>query len=487
MNKTSSTKYTEWCEKSGISQEIAALNCKPIGDKSKIAAFLGWKGYQGACGWFTQGVDLETGEPTKFGQFKPQRPHKFEDGKTAKYLSPKSGYDAIALRMPDPLYWHRVLDDPTTRIVITEGVKKAAALLTCGIPALALCGVEMGLLEKRSKLVPTLSKLAVKGRPITLAFDMDMMVKPEVRDALIALCSKLKTNGCLVSVSTWDKEHKGIDDLLVASGAQAVVKAMNDDQSYSAWLQGLNTDKDEPLAENLESDLSGLNGMTIYAVVQEKLFSNSHWIAFGNTLYHWEGTHYQARPDEAEHPRIREFCASIPKHNGEGKKPTYPYATPANVRNSLEYVKMGCSVVTEQINPAGVNCTNGVLELHWQGQKLITELVPHDPTRHLYLCEPMVTFDPDADPTEFERLMQCLDSEPRKIWLRTVAAALDLPTVRKYKGRAVKAIFLKGRSPAVQPRTLSSTTRAATSRFIPSEGNGSIGPQRMPMWAELTS
>jgi Protein of unknown function (DUF3987)/Domain of unknown function (DUF3854) len=229
-------KHSEWCHGSGITEEIAALNCQPIGDKAKIAEFLGWQGYQGADGWVCYGVDIETGEPTKFGQFKPHKPHKFEDGKTAKYLSPRTGYDAIALQMSDPLYWHRILEDPTARIVITEGVKKAAALLTCGIPAVALCGVDMGLLNKRSRLVPILAKLAVEGRPVTLAFDMDMLTKPGVRDALSWLGSKLKDKGCLVSIATWDEQHKGIDDLLVACGTQSIVDAISEAQSYSAWM-----------------------------------------------------------------------------------------------------------------------------------------------------------------------------------------------------------------------------------------------------------
>ncbi len=33
---------------------------------------------------------------------------------------------------------------------------------------------------------------------------------------------------------------------------------------------------------------------------------------------------------------------------------------------------------------------------------------------------------------------------PREIWERTIAASLDLATVRKFKGRAVRALLLKG-------------------------------------------
>jgi hypothetical protein len=238
----------EWVSCSGIDPEITRLNCKPINDLKTIANFLGWNGYQGTSGWVCYGVDLETGEPTKFGQFKPQKPHKFEDGKTAKYLSPKTGYDAIALRMPDQLYWHRILGDSTAQIVVTEGVKKAAALLTCGIPTLALCGVEMGLLNKRSKLVPALARLAVEGRPVTLAFDMDMLTKGEVRNALKALGQKLVDAGCVVSVAIWDESSKGVDDLLVNGGSDCVKTAIAKAQTFDIWSESWGED------DGLDSD-----------------------------------------------------------------------------------------------------------------------------------------------------------------------------------------------------------------------------------------
>jgi len=95
------------------------------------------------------------------------------------------------------------------------------------------------------------------------------------------------------------------------------------------------------------------------------------------------------------------------------------------------------------VNPPGINCTNGFLELNWDGDRLIPRLSPHSPDR-LVLSPPSCEYNPQADPTEYERLMECLDPASRQIWERTIAASLDLSHVRKYQGRGVKALLLKG-------------------------------------------
>jgi putative DNA primase/helicase len=180
---------------------------------------------------------------------------------------------------------------------------------------------------------------------------------------------------------------------------------------------------------------------------EQQLYSDAKCICFGNVLYRWAGTHYQAHPDELEYPRIRAFANSfkVEKEDKEGNVSiSYPFAKPRFVKEVLEWVKQGCSVPSDQVNPPGINCKNGVLEARWEGRALVVDLVPHEPTHHFYLSEPLVTHNPEADPIEYERLMQCLDAGSRNIWERTIAASLDLPIVRKWKGRAVRAVFLKG-------------------------------------------
>ena len=115
---------------SAIATNIATMNFKPIWDPEKIAEFLGWKSYSGDPGWIAG------------GQFKPMKPIAFPDGKTAKYLTSKEKeYDAAILKGID---WKAIADDPTEAIYITEGAKKAAALISQGLPAISLPGVDMG-------------------------------------------------------------------------------------------------------------------------------------------------------------------------------------------------------------------------------------------------------------------------------------------------------------------------------------------------------
>jgi putative DNA primase/helicase len=181
---------------------------------------------------------------------------------------------------------------------------------------------------------------------------------------------------------------------------------------------------------------------TFYQRVDAALYSDDYWIAVSGILYCWAETHYESCSDEVESRRIRDFASTI--YEVRRNKPSYVYATPDHVQKALRWVKFGRPVTAEQINPPGINCTNGVLELRWEGTTLITELVNHDPEKHFYLSPPLVTYDPDADPTEYERLIRCLDSKSRQILERTIAASLDLDTVRKFKGRAIRAALLKG-------------------------------------------
>jgi putative DNA primase/helicase len=70
-------------------------------------------------------------------------------------------------------------------------------------------------------------------------------------------------------------------------------------------------------------------------------------------------------------------------------------------------------------------------------------LIDHDPSLY-YTYEPQVKYDPDANPQACERMLSVLDTPQRDIFLKTIAASLDLATIRKYKGRLVRGLLLKG-------------------------------------------
>ncbi|MDV2998165.1 MAG: hypothetical protein N4J56_007870 [Chroococcidiopsis sp. SAG 2025] len=172
------------------------------------------------------------------------------------------------------------------------------------------------------------------------------------------------------------------------------------------------------------------------------LYGDKPWICASDKLYFWTGSYYKHSPDAVERPKIASFCNSYAVQQKDGSI-RYPYAKPAKVREVLQWVKDRLEIDPNLLNPPGLNCTNGVLELLWNGSTPSWRLVDHAPALY-YTYEPIATYDPNADPQDCDRLLAALEPGQREIFLRTIAASLDLPTVRKYKGRLVRGLLLKG-------------------------------------------
>lgn len=178
----------------------------------------------------------------------------------------------------------------------------------------------------------------------------------------------------------------------------------------------------------------------------EFLFGDKPWVCADGKLYRWMGSYYKYSPDSELRPRIASYCNSFPVFK-EKKGLTYPFANPASAKQVLEWAKMRLEINPDLLNPPGLNCTNGILQLHWDVVRLTPipswKLVEHNP-EFRYTYEPIATYNPDAPSEHCDRLMAVLNPAQQNIFLKTIAASLDLETVRKYKGRAVKALLLKG-------------------------------------------
>jgi putative DNA primase/helicase len=172
------------------------------------------------------------------------------------------------------------------------------------------------------------------------------------------------------------------------------------------------------------------------------LYGDKPWISCEDKLYCWTLNYYKHSSNAVERKRIAHFCNTFSVEDKEGNI-TYPYAKPSKVREVLQWVKDMTEVDKSELNPPGVNCTNGVLQLHWQGTAPSWKLENHNPSFY-YTYEPIVTYDPTADPTNCNRLLDVLDKPQQEILLRTIAASLDLKKVRKHKGRLVRGLLLKG-------------------------------------------
>lgn len=219
-------------------------------------------------GWWISGIDILTGEDAEWGQFKPDQPYKYQEkpkgfdpsskakNKILKYEAPPKVpteifalkvtlpiWEAIALRYDIPLpanivvtpegralgFWSWVIEHPQIPLIITEGAKKAGALLTAGYAAIALPGIYNGFRQEKDDfgnkinlpyLIPQLEAFTQTDREIIFCFDNDIKSKTvkNVRTA-IAKTGRLFTKaGCRVSVITWTYAEKGVDDLIFVMG-----------------------------------------------------------------------------------------------------------------------------------------------------------------------------------------------------------------------------------------------------------------------------
>ncbi len=233
-------------------------------------------------GWWVSGVDVNNNYSEDiWGQFKPTKPRLSADkGKIIKYEAPpKHPTGIIALKVsqllwhqvgkqnniklflsplslrlrdrnPSLSFWSWVVNNPGVPLVITEGAKKAAALLSLGYAAIALPGIfngyrqpkdEFGRKTGLAKLIPQLQVFATPGRKVYFAFDRDTLAST-VNNVNIAIAKtgKLFTKaGVDVKVICWqesDGHNKGVDDLIVNSGAEAFHQAYAQALSLSTWL-----------------------------------------------------------------------------------------------------------------------------------------------------------------------------------------------------------------------------------------------------------
>ncbi len=466
----------EW-RRSCVSNEIIEHNVQYLSGEYALEAVLGQKleqcgawGQQFATGevqhildgkdhiegggWWVSGLDpLNNWERMEWGQFKPDapRPNPEKPGRVIKYESP-AGQPARALFLatPDPDYWPNVLSNPKVPIVITEGAKKAGCLLTAGLAAVAVVGFHMAIRKvdtgakdpygkpiKRAELIPDLLPFAQDGRVIVLAFDQDSnpRTRERVERGLDETCQVLHGLGAVPKVARWKPaEGKGIDDW--AAKKEAIIEAQRQDgkEPDTTWEQQVRA-----LVDGTEPWLPPEKQYT--QIVFDRLYANGRYICVDGVLHQWDNNYYRELKDSAEIRRISEFLDTYATRKN-GRK-GYHHAKASHAKEALEWVKGKTAIDERRVNPPGMlNLTNGVLVLDWKGRVPTWHLEPHD--QHYFTYQPVYPYNPTADPTYCDRLLDVLTPGEREIFLRTIAAALDLPAIRARRGRAVKGLFLWG-------------------------------------------
>ena len=119
-------------------------------------------------------------------------------------------------------------------IALTEGLKKANALIAHGIPAIALRGITQWHQKGSKTLHPVIAGLLSPGQKVFIVFDQDEKesTQKNVRQQILKLGAAVEKVGCKPHIALWNGETgKGIDDVLFALGEGAQI-----------WLDAVITD-----------------------------------------------------------------------------------------------------------------------------------------------------------------------------------------------------------------------------------------------------
>ncbi|WP_341531968.1 plasmid replication protein, CyRepA1 family (plasmid) [Nostoc sp. UHCC 0302] len=227
-------------------------------------------------GTWIQSLDpFKNWQPMEWGRIKPNLPRMdWEKGKPVKYESPpktanrvtyfdvadpvwdlvvkrygvKRHLELLALRLLDQLnpliFWEWIIAHPEIPVILCEGEKKAACLLSMGYVAIALPGIWNGRVGKRDfdeRLHPDLLPLAQPGRKFIILFDYETRsnTRWSVFQATIRTGKAIEAVGATCEVALLPGPEKGVDDFVVGRGedANALLTAIVDDAKSLADYQ----------------------------------------------------------------------------------------------------------------------------------------------------------------------------------------------------------------------------------------------------------
>jgi hypothetical protein len=203
-------------EASGIAREVIAVRgVRSITHGRELPKGFSWRQRRRGPGLlFT--IHRPNGETSY--SFRPDKPDPKDPGR--KYEQPSKYYGGpgnvldVHPRMRDRI------DDPGVEITFVEGIKKADALTSRGVLAVAITGVWNWLSD--GEPIPDMLEIPVEGRRANILFDSDMLYNPNVQDAARRLAEHLIERGAEVFITYLhdkpDGSKMGADDFLAAGG-----------------------------------------------------------------------------------------------------------------------------------------------------------------------------------------------------------------------------------------------------------------------------
>lgn len=274
---------SEW-DASRVDADITTMNVEPIHGTVAFERLYGhavkrlqtggnplnsfwmrkYREFETTDGWWVCGVDpLNNFARSKWGRYKPTTGQIFDKqkGKPAKYLSPaKQESHPIFLDVPSHVwakiallhgldvdfgqyqnFWQWVMATPSLPIYITEGEKKAGALLTAGYAAISTPGIWMGTRKNvrtgKHQLVKDLIPFDVLERQINVVFDYEADKRKARNIDIAATRLGYAFKSAKVSIGYLPGPQKGIDDYLVSGGSFEDIKfkTLNEIKANQQW------------------------------------------------------------------------------------------------------------------------------------------------------------------------------------------------------------------------------------------------------------
>ncbi|MFO8101896.1 MAG: DUF3854 domain-containing protein [Dehalococcoidia bacterium] len=178
------------------------------------------KNQRRAPGYLLPGIGVD-GQPIH-PQYKPDNPRMNSSEKNPKPVKYETPADT-GLRLNTHPRCVPDLGNPEIPLIITEGTKKVDACVTHGLCAIGINGV-FGYKGRNEYGAPTFladwNYVALKGRNVYLAFDSDIVTKPQVNRALEILMGLLTNKGAQVQIIILPDPDgggkTGVDDYLSA-------------------------------------------------------------------------------------------------------------------------------------------------------------------------------------------------------------------------------------------------------------------------------
>ena len=151
----------------------------------------------------------------------PERPGRKYEQPCKQYGGPGNVLD-VHPRM------RHLIGDPEVEVTFVEGLKKADALTSRGVFAVAITGVWNWL--SNGEPIPDMLDIPVRGRRINILFDSDMLYNPSVQDAARRLAEHLIERGAEVFITYLhdkpDGSKMGADDFFAAGGTVTELKML---------------------------------------------------------------------------------------------------------------------------------------------------------------------------------------------------------------------------------------------------------------------